>query len=282
MKRIITVCAAMTALVSCATLRHSANSANSGLNSFPTIDQQGKVAIAAHRGFWKNEEAKDSQNSIASIRLAQENGFWGTEFDIHLTLDGEIIVNHDNSISGLDITANKYKDLCNHLLPNGEKRPTLDEYLVQGAKYPKTVLIVELKSQGSDALDEALVQKTLKTLKKHKLYDPSKVAFISFSYYTCKRVAELAPEFVNQYLNGDKTPAELAADGINGIDYNYGALYAHPEWIKEAHDLGMSVNVWTIDKKKDMKHFIELGVDAITTNEPLLLRSILNEKEHVL
>lgn len=278
MKRLFVLCALSLALVSCATSKKASVSSHA---QFPAIEQGGKIAIAAHRGFWKCEEAVDSQNSIASLSLAQKNGFWGSECDIHITSDGEIIVNHDDDIEGLKITENTYADLCGHLLGNGEKRPTFDEYLIQTAKAPKTVLVVEFKAQGSDEKDEELVQKTIKKLKEHKLYDPSKIAFISFSYYSCRRVAEIAPEFINQYLNGDIAPADLARVGINGIDYNYKVLFAHPEWVKQAHDLGMSVNVWTVNKTNDMKAFIEMGVDAITTNEPLKLRGLLSEKEYV-
>ena len=38
-------------------------------------------------------------------------------------------------------------------------------------------------------------------------------------------------------------------------------------WIKEAHDLGMVVNVWTVDNASDMLLYISKGVDFITTNE---------------
>lgn len=89
----------------------------------------------------------------------------------------------------------------------------------------------------------------------------------------------MAPEFTNQYLRGDIAPAELHKLGINGIDYHYKAFYEHPEWVKEAHDLGMSVNVWTVNHESDMKAMIGLGVDCITTNEPLLLRSLLGTEE---
>lgn len=259
----------------------SARKASGGAgHDFPKIEQNAKVAIAAHRGFWKCEEAKDSQNSIASLSLAQQNGFWGSECDLHLTKDGEIIVNHDNDIDGLKIGQHTYAELSGHLLPNGEKRPSLDEYLTQTEKAPKTVLIIEFKRQADKETEEQLVQKTLKALKAHKLYDPQRVAFISFSLYVCQRIAKLCPEFVNQYLNGDIAPAALAADGINGIDYKYTVLDQHPEWIQEAHANGMSVNVWTVNKTADLKKFIELGVDAITTNEPLKLRKILGDKEY--
>lgn len=258
----------------------SKKAASSKTYAFPKIEQNGRIAIAAHRGFWKCEEAVNSQNSIASLTQAQVNGFWGSECDIHLTKDGEIIVNHDDVIDGLKIADHSYAELSSHLLENGEKRPTFDEYLAQTAKYPKTVLVVEFKKQPSREIEEQLVQLALKKLKAHKLYKPSRIAFISFSHYICQRIAELCPEFVNQYLTGDIAPSDLAKEGINGIDYKYTVLYAHPEWVKQAHDLGMSVNVWTVNKTKDMKDFIEMGVDAITTNEPLKLRKLLSEKEY--
>lgn len=49
----------------------------------------------------------------------------------------------------------------------------------------------------------------------------------------------------------------------------------HPEWIKEAHDLGLKVNVWTVDKAEDMKWLIDQKVDFITTNEPTVAQEIL-------
>ena len=41
----------------------------------------------------------------------------------------------------------------------------------------------------------------------------------------------------------------------------------------------MSVNVWTVDAKEDMQAMIDLGVDCITTNYPLLARELLGERE---
>lgn len=259
----------------------SRKAVSQGKTSFPKVEQGGRVAIAAHRGFWKCEASANSQNSIASLTQAQENGFWGSECDIHLTADGKIIVNHDHDIDGLAIADHRFDELCAHLLNNGETRPDFDSYLNQASKCPKTVLVVELKIQPTREIEEELVQKCLRAIKEHGMYDPSRVYFISFSHYICLRIAELCPGFVNQYLEGDIAPAVLAKEGINGIDYKYSVLFEHPEWVKEAHDNGMSVNVWTVDRTKDIKAFIEMGVDVITTNEPLKARAILGDREFV-
>ena len=52
----------------------------------------------------------------------------------------------------------------------------------------------------------------------------------------------------------------------------------HPEWVKQAHDLGMSVNVWTVNEPRDIRAMRDLGVDQITTDNPALAREILWER----
>ena len=76
------------------------------------------------------------------------------------------------------------------------------------------------------------------------------------------------PECMVQYLNGKIPPKELKEMGIMGLDYHYSNFEQHPEWVKEAHDLGMIVNVWTVNKEDMMKKMIDLNVDYITTDKP--------------
>ena len=86
-----------------------------------------KTAITAHRGYWKCEEAKNAQNSIASFRLAQEYGLWGSEFDVRLTKDNVVVVNHDSDINGKVVRDHNYDDIKDELLSNGEKICTLEQ-----------------------------------------------------------------------------------------------------------------------------------------------------------
>ena len=249
------------------------------VNDFPKVDQKGQTAIVAHRGFWNCEQAGFSENSIASLKAAQDNGFWGSELDVHLTADGIVMVNHDNSINGKKISEHTYADFAEDLLPNGEKRPTLDEYLVQAKKSRKTMLILELKAQPTEEKEDLLVEKTVAALKAHKLFSPDRVAFISFSKHMSEKMAVTAPKFINQYLNGELSPDQLAKLGINGFDYHYNTVMKNKGWVSTARGLGMSTNVWTVNKEDQAKDFIEMGIDAITTNEPLMIRSLLGDKE---
>lgn len=232
--------------------------------------EQELTRIVAHRGMWK----ENAQNSIASLKAAQDFGCWGSEFDLHLTEDNVVVVNHDDIIGETKIQTSPLEELRQYSLKNGEKIPLLDEYLKQGTQ-SKCVLVLELKPHYNKEREDILMEECLKALRENKLMDPKRIAFISFSYYICKQLAQKCPGYTVQYLEGDKSPAEVNADGINGIDYHYSKFQKHPEWVKEAHDLGMSVNVWTVDKADDIRQMLELGVDQITTNNPILTREII-------
>lgn len=238
-----------------------------------------KIQVTAHRGFWNCEEAGFAENSIASLRLAQENGLWGSEFDVQMTSDSVILVNHNNDFNGLLIWDNPYEAFKDSTLKNGEPVPTLDDYLTQGEKCKTTVLVFELKIQKDEHAENVMTDKSIEALKAHNLYDPERVIFISFSLNICKRIARAAPGFTNQYLGDDMSPDQLDSLGINGIDFHYKVFGKHPDWLRQARNHKMSVNCWTVNKDEDIQAMIDLGVDCITTNEPLRVRELLGDRE---
>ena len=231
--------------------------------------------VCAHRGYWQCQEAGYAQNSIASLKAAQEGGFWGSEFDVHLTADSVVVVNHDPSIAGIPIHTSTYRQLLGARLPNGETIPTLNEYLHQGAK-SACMMVLEVKPQDTVEATLELTRRCVWQLRAHGLLDPQRVMFISFSYDACKWIAANLPGFGNQYLEGVVEPEQIHADGINGIDYNWVAFHKHPDWVERAHALGLTVNVWTVDSPEEMKYLKDLGVDVITTNRPDLAVELSN------
>ena len=233
--------------------------------------------IVAHRGYWDLPGC--TENSIASLREAQRFGCWGSEFDVHLTADDVVVVNHDRTIGGTNIQTSPFAEVRAHYLSNGEPVPTLDEYLSQGALDPNCVLVLEMKEHKTIDREARLVELCLAALKAHGLYDPSRVIFISFSHFICKKLAVEAPQFTTQYLEGDLSPKQLHEEGIAGIDYHMSAFRKNPEWVAEAHALGMSVNVWTVNRENDIRDMIALGVDQITTNDPALVRRLIEEQK---
>ena len=241
--------------------------------------KENKIAIVAHQGFWDNDQAAHLGNTVAALAQAQENGFWGSEFDVHITADDGLVVFHNNDILGVDIHSNPLDTLLAITYPNGWHPASIDEFLSQAEKCATTKLVFELKPHQDPEREIVFVDKAIEALKRHNLYSPDKVMFISFSLNMCKRIAELCPEFDNQYLGFDIDPDDLFEMGINGVDYYYGAFYEHPEWIEHARNHGMSLNIWTVDLPDDLERVIAMEPDAITTNVPLLLREMLGEKE---
>ena len=234
------------------------------------IGMQAQTQVIAHRGFWKTEGS--AQNSITALEKAAEEKLYGSEFDVQVTLDGKLIVNHDAKFQGFVIAETPYKQLKKIRLQNGEKLPNLKKYLKKGKKLD-IQLILEIKSHKSKEVEDKMVADIVKMVKKMGL--EKQVEYIAFSLNVCEQLAKLTPESEIAYLNGDVAPAELKKKGINGIDYHYNVIEKHPEWVKEAHDLGMKVNVWTVNKEDMMKKLIDRKVDYITTDQPLETKKLL-------
>lgn len=234
------------------------------------IGIQAQTQVIAHRGFWKTEGS--AQNSIAALEKAAEERLYGSEFDVQVTLDGKLIVNHDAKFQGFVIAETPFKELKKIKLKNGEKLPTLKKYLKAGKKQD-IQLILEIKSHKSKEVEDKIAADIVKMVKKMGLQ--KQVEYIAFSLNICEQLAKLTPESEIAYLNGNLSPAELKKKGINGIDYNQKVLEKHPEWVEEAHRLGMKVNVWTVNKEDMMRKFIDMKVDYITTDYPLETQKLL-------
>lgn len=230
--------------------------------------------VICHRGYWDTEGS--AQNSLRSLVKADSIGAWGSEFDVWMTSDGVLVVNHDATFEGVTIETSKWKQLKNMRLKNGESLPTLEQMLECG-KSLKTRLIVEMKPHTSREHELEAARKIVKMVKKMGLED--RVEYITFSYQGMKNLKELAPEGTPvYYLNGELSPSQLDDLGVYGIDYSIRVMRDHPQWIDEAHALGMKVNVWTVNSDRDMQWCINYGVDFITTNAPERLQQLLRNE----
>ena len=230
-----------------------------------------QVKVVAHRGYWKIDGS--AQNSLSSLIKADSIKCFGSEFDVWLTADGKLVVDHDKTFKGANMEEDNLKTIRQIKLDNGETLPTLDEYLKCALKHPDIRLVLEMKPLSSLVREDEAVKKIVKALKKYKLLDRTDI--ISFSINACLEFKKALPDTKIYYLNGDIWPYRIKALGLAGIDYSMSDFQKHPEWIEEAHKEGLEVNVWTVDKEEDLRYFIDQGVDYITTNEPELLQRLL-------
>ncbi len=233
-----------------------------------------QTQVVAHRGYWRTEGS--AQNSLASYRHADRIGCYGSEIDVWITRDGTVMVNHDPGYKGVVLETATTSEAKALVLSNGEHMPTLEEYL-QTAKKGKAKLVIEIKTHKDLWRQNVCVDKVLELVKKYKM--TKRVDYIAFSYAAVLRLIEKAPKGTEvYYLSGDKSPAELKAVGCTGPDYNENVfLTKHPEWLNEFKQLGLKINVWTVDSEENLRYFIKNGVEFITTNEPELLQKLLKE-----
>lgn len=242
----------------------------------PLSAQVANNQVIAHRGAWKKSGLPE--NSIASLREAIRLGCYGSEFDVHLTKDNVIVVNHDDAFFDIKIDEATYAELLTKKHKNGESIPTAEAYLREGMKQKRTKLIYEIKisTEGKERTLElsrrsvALVKK----LKAEKL-----VEYISFDYDACLLVHQLDPKAKVSYLTGDKSPEQLQADGLSGLDYHFSVFEKEPSWLADALKRKLITNAWTVNDAATMQKLLDQHIGFITTNEPELLFSLLKEKK---
>jgi len=225
--------------------------------------------VIAHRGAWKHLNLP--QNSIASLRQAIRLECSGSEFDVRMTADDSLIINHDAEYSKLPVENTSYAGLSAFNLSNGEKLPTLREYILAGLENnTSTRLVCEIKpSEINNARGIKVAEKVVKLVS--DLNAQHLFVYISFDYDILKRIVELQPNANTQYLEGDKSPDQLKADGINGADFHYSVYTEHPDWIESAKKNKLMLNAWTVNTPDEMDLLLANGFDYITTNEPELL-----------
>ena len=231
--------------------------------------------VIAHRGYW--DTPGSAQNSLRALAKADSVGCFASEFVVWMTSDGVLVVNHDADINGVHIETSPAKKVLAEKLSNGENVPTLDSYLQLAAKQPSRI-VLELKTHDSRKHERKAIKDIVAMVKKYGLED--KTDYITFSKYGFQDLIKYTPKGTAvYYLSGDYIPWQVKEMGGAGIDYSLKAMKKHPEWVKMSHDLGMEVNVWTVNEPEDMQWCIDHGVDYITTNAPELLQEILKKQE---
>jgi glycerophosphoryl diester phosphodiesterase len=229
-----------------------------------------QTQIIAHRGYFQTNPPT-TENSLKSLENAQNLKIYGAEFDVRMTKDGVLVINHDEHHGKMEISETDFKELEKVKLSNGEQFPTLKDYLKKGKKDKSLKLIVEIKPDKTKEKEDELTAKTIKMIKDLKLESQSE--FISFSLNICKEIKKLEPTFKVQYLRGELSPQQIRDEGLDGIDYHYSIFEKNPTWISEAKTLGLITNSWTVNDVAIYDELKKQGIDFVTTNIPDQLKN---------
>lgn len=236
--------------------------------------------VISHRGAWKN--TGHPQNSLASFRAAAEMGCHGSECDVHLTLDDSLVVYHDLTHAGMLIEKTNYADLVKVPLKNGEKIPTLYEYILRAKQYPHTKLIIDVKTPQEAARATRIA---LAAAKQVKVMNFEKSVEYLLGHLPAIEALAKVTTCPMAYLGRWKVelpamyPDSIAERKIRFLDYQGIHYKNHPDWITTFKARGIHLNAWTINEEADMDWFLEQGFDYITTDNPERLLEKCAEKK---
>jgi glycerophosphoryl diester phosphodiesterase len=245
------------------------------------------VQVVAHRG----ASGYAPETTLEAYRLALEMGADFVEMDIHMLRDGTLVAMHDTDVKRTTDGKGRLSSLTlaqvqsldagswfNRAYPRkarpeyaGLRVPTLQE-IFNLVKAGSAGVYVELKNpeRYPARLESALIS----MIRENRLEKRSRV--ISFSAQSIGKIKKLDAEIQTGLLlsRPGRDPVgktiRVPADEL-AIRYDR----ATPAIVASAKDKGLSVSVWTVDRKPDMERMIRMGVDRITTNYPDRLLHLL-------
>ena len=239
--------------------------------SLTSSRRSGRVQVFGHRGA---PAPGRPENSVAAVTRALRQGADGVEVDIWLTADDALVCTHDALVrtrAGAKAAAAACTrgDLVGE---DGRPLATLDELLaaVQGPVARRVV--VEAKPVADPALALRTAQVLADVLRTGtgtahvtvSSFDPALLAVIR---RTC---ADLP---VRTALLGDSADAaatvvrRAAADGHDEVHLPLAAVRRTPRALDLARWSGLSVSLWTVNDRRDLRWAAELGVDAVITDD---------------
>ena len=184
-------------------------------------------------------------------------------------------------------------------LPN-QKIPKLSQLLDLTTKNNNSNLIINLEIKSTPVQEnltpspEMLAKIVLDEVNKSSLID--KIIYSSFDWRVLREIKNYNSEIPRAYLTQDQrniydqspwmdfTPLHNNVDLPKLIKAHGGKAW-HPyhknineKNIKIAQSENLPVNVWTVNKEKDMLRMIDYGVDGIMTDYPVQLKELCEKK----
>jgi glycerophosphoryl diester phosphodiesterase len=245
----------------------------------PSGAETGRVRVLGHRG---SPAPGRPENTVAAVSEALLLGADGVEIDVRLTADDVLVCSHDASArtrtgARQDVAASTSGELLD---ATGRSRlATLDELLaVAPAGF---AVVVEVKPVTDAAAAERTVQLLVEVLRTTAGGLDITVSSFDADLLAVIRAA-CADLPVRTALLGEKAdPAaaivrRAAADGHDEVHLALAAVRRSPEVVETAHRLGLSVGLWTVTARDDLRIVADLGVDAVITDDVLAAWSELD------
>jgi glycerophosphoryl diester phosphodiesterase len=252
--------------------------------------------IFAHRG----DAAHFPENTLPSFKSAVEIGADVIETDVRRSRDGHFMVFHDDTIDRItngqgrvgDYTLEELKrfdagyrySAAGECFPfRGKKMPipSLEEAL---SEFPQQRFNVDLKADDpSQAADYCALIRRCNAAER----------VLTASEFTgnLKAVRSLMPEMATSASHGEvaavfflyKSGMLFAKNGFEADALQIPEFYrnwhvAAPGLVLSIHGKGIRVHVWTVNREADMCRLLDIGVDGIITDDPCLLKKVIESR----
>jgi glycerophosphoryl diester phosphodiesterase len=237
-----------------------------------------RALVYAHRG----GAGLAPENTLVAFEAGLGAGADGLELDVRLSLDGVAVLMHDPTLerttdgtgpvdqrtaaelAALDAGYRFERDGAYPFRGLGIGVPLLRDVL---RRHPEASLIVELKSPDP-RLAGAVVDEI------HAAGAVGRATVGSFQKGALDAVRALDPGI---RTGADTDDVRNGLDGLRGKpvfdafqvpEVFAGMRVVTPEFIARAHDVGVTVMVWTVNQPDDMRRLLEWGVDGLITDRP--------------
>lgn len=247
---------------------------------------EGCPRLFAHRG----ASASAPENTLEAFRIAREQGARYFEMDVHLTVDGQLVVIHDNSVARTTgrrgrVENMTYADLrkldagykfttdYGRTFPfrgKGVQIPTLDEVLTLFSDVGMTLELKRTREGVEQALAGLLARRGAS----------ERVIVASHEHDSLMRFREAAPGVRTSFSKDEVRECLIRLrDGKMEGYRPPGGFFQVPEYkglrrvvskpvIDAVHGMGVEVHVWTVNEPVHIRRLLDWGVDGIMTDDP--------------
>lgn len=252
------------------------------LNSYPDYPVADvKTKILAHRG-GGGDSLLYPENSFAAVRYSLPS-VEGVEVDLQISKDGTLWLSHEYNLPSCgnleatcfaEATDNVIvnMDTCNGRRISFAKLETIFAYM--SANHPDKFISLDIKIWPSCGLSSLGVRSIMNLM-------GDRIADLTEKYLMQKHV--MVESGIGSFLNHVKKKTTgiecflLATDdfkkaarialrsGWDGISYEYKAGM-NPGDIRMVRKKGLTVQLWSVDKKADLRHALSLNPDFIQTD----------------
>lgn len=223
------------------------------------------------------------ENTMSAFAHAIELGYQYIETDVHSTSDGVLMAFHDENLLrtcgvDVDIAELTFAEIQSLKVHDQEHIPTFQEMI---ETWPHVRVNVDCKADSAIVpLERVLADESIR----------NRVCLGSFSDRRLRHFRTLFGASLCTSMGPREVAQARLASVVSRVPFTTSAMAAQiplrqgpigladQRFIDFCHSRRVFVHVWTIDDPDSMHQLLDLGVDGIMTDQPLVLREVLKSR----